>query len=114
MLGIVAGASRVCKSGGLFLSSRERRFLPVSGRTTIRTSTARGLFWEGMIVTDRFVTVAAFANAVEANQSRGLLEEAGLRVMVSGEETSSVLALPAADWAAIKLAVPEESVEEAL
>lgn len=63
---------------------------------------------------DRFVTVATCANPVEASQCRALLEEAGLRVILSGEETSSVLGLPAAEWAGVQLAVPEESVEQAL
>lgn len=63
---------------------------------------------------DRFVTLATFANSVEANQCRAMLEEAGLQVLLSGEQTSSVLGLPAVEWAGVKLAVPEESVEQAL
>src|SRR5262245_58388409 len=83
---------------------------PVGARLCAHPDLTRG----GITVADRFVTVANFTNPVEANQCRAVLEEAGLRVMLSGEHTSSVLGLPAAEWAGVKLAVPEESVEQAL
>jgi len=63
-------------------------------------------------VANPFVTIAAFDSMIEADLVRGILEEEGIPVILSGEHATSAFAGITA-LAEITLAVPEEELDRA-
>ncbi|MFO0881371.1 MAG: DUF2007 domain-containing protein [Gemmataceae bacterium] len=64
-------------------------------------------------MSDRLVTVATFSNLVEAHHCQAVLEEAGIPVMMAGEQMNSIFGLPGLQWAEIQVTVPDEAAARA-
>jgi hypothetical protein len=65
-------------------------------------------------MTDRLVTVATFANSVEANLARNRLVEAGIKAFLGDEEAVNMAWYWTSALGGIKLQVPEGDVDAAL